>query len=76
MTTDSFDESSESSPSAPDSETHDPHEVDPREQMRQALEKKNAQNHAGQAHLEGRAKAGGEHSRVGGPRQFRRKSGG
>ncbi len=49
--------------------------VDPKEQMRQALAKKNAQQQAGQAHLEGRPKAGGEHDRAGGPRQFRRKSG-
>lgn len=76
MTTDSTEESSTSTPSAAASEAHDSEELDPREQMRQALEKKNAQTHAGQAHLEGRAKAGGEHSKAGGTRQFRRKSGG
>lgn len=51
-------------------------EVDPKEQMRQALEAKKAHEHAGQAHLDGHAKAGGEHGRAGGSRQFRRKSGG
>jgi hypothetical protein len=50
--------------------------MDPREQMREALARKNAKAHAGQAHLEGSAKAGGEHAKAGGTRQFRRKSGG
>ena len=50
--------------------------VDPKEQMRQALDAKKAHEHAGQAHLDGHAKAGGEHGRAGGSRQFRRKSGG
>ena len=54
----------------------DPENLDPREQMREALAKKNAKAHAGQAHLEGSAKAGGEHAKAGGSRQFRRKSGG
>ena len=54
----------------------DSESIDPREQMREALAKKNAKAHAGQAHLEGSAKAGGEHAKAGGTRQFRRKSGG
>lgn len=49
--------------------------VDPREQMRIALEKKNQKSHQGQAHLDGHAKADGTHGKAGGPREFRRKSG-
>ncbi len=49
---------------------------DPKEQMRIALERKNQQNTSGRAHLDGHAKATGEHGKAGGGRQFRRKSGG
>ncbi len=49
---------------------------DPKEQMRIALERKNQQNTSGHAHLDGHAKATGEHGKAGGGRQFRRKSGG
>ncbi|MGB3676198.1 MAG: DUF5302 domain-containing protein [Candidatus Nanopelagicales bacterium] len=48
---------------------------DPKEQMRIALERKNQKNATGQAHLDGHAKATGEHGKAGGGRQFRRKSG-
>ena len=48
--------------------------LDPREQMRIALEKKNQKNKKGQAHLDGHAKADGTHAKAGGPREFRRKS--
>lgn len=54
----------------------EPATIDPREQMREALARKNAKSHEGQAHLEGSPKAGGEHAKAGGSRQFRRKSGG
>lgn len=50
--------------------------ADPKEQMRIALERKKQQSATGQAHLDGHAKATGEHGKAGGGRQFRRKSGG
>ena len=49
---------------------------DPKEQMRIALERKKQQSATGQAHLDGHAKATGEHGKAGGGGQFRRKSGG
>lgn len=50
--------------------------VDVREQMRVALEKKQAQQKKGAAHLDGHAKADHTAGRAGGNREFRRKSGG
>lgn len=51
--------------------------VDPKEAMRQALERKKAAQHGGAAHMEGGNKvAGGPQSQAGGKRVFRRKSGG
>jgi hypothetical protein len=49
---------------------------DLRAKMREALDRKHAAEHAGQAHLDGRQAARGEHGREGGPREFRRKAGG
>jgi len=49
---------------------------DVRAKMKEALDRKNQQSHAGQAHLDGHAKAGGTHGKAGGGREFRRKSGG
>lgn len=50
--------------------------ADVREQMRIALEKKQAQQRGGAAHLDGNAKAGHTSGKAGGNREFRRKSGG
>lgn len=63
-------------PGAADEDHADAAAIDPKEQMRQALDAKKAKEQAGQAHLDGHAKAGGEHAKAGGTRQFRRKSGG
>ncbi len=49
---------------------------DLRARMREALDRKHAAEQAGQAHLEGRQAARGEHAREGGAREFRRKAGG
>lgn len=48
---------------------------DVRARMREALDRKHAAEHAGEAHLNGRQAARGEHGREGGPREFRRKAG-
>ena len=51
--------------------------LDPKEAMRQALERKRAAEHEGQARIdEEREKGGHAHGQVGGKRVFRRKSGG
>lgn len=52
--------------------------LDPKEAMRQALErKKQAQQHASDAGVHGDRKQGGQtHGPVGGRREFRRKAGG
>lgn len=62
-------------PETPSEKSADVGDVDPREQMRIALEKKNQKAKAGQAHLEGHAKAEGPHAKAGEKRTFRRKSG-
>lgn len=66
---------SAAAPDATAAEEQDPQAI-AKEQMRQALEKKNQKAQAGAAHLDGHAKAAGTHGKVGGSRQFRRKSGG
>jgi hypothetical protein len=53
-----------------------PEQVDPREQMRIALEKKNQRSKAGSSHEDGRAKADHAQGRAGSSKMFRRKSGG
>lgn len=51
--------------------------VDPKEQMRLALERKKAASHHDSARLAGGSKlSGGAHKQQGGKREFRRKSGG
>ncbi len=51
--------------------------IDPKEAMRQALERKKAGQSSGSSHLEGGNKvAGGPHGQAGAKRVFRRKSGG
>ncbi|MFA7267055.1 MAG: DUF5302 domain-containing protein [Candidatus Nanopelagicales bacterium] len=67
--------SENSAPSEPTIEGSSAQANDPKEQMRIALERKNQKNATGQAHLDGHAKATGEHGKAGGGRQFRRKSG-
>jgi hypothetical protein len=58
-------------------EGDDPTPLDPKEQMRLALEAKRAGEHAsGSATEAQRSSGGGPHGKVGGKRQFRRKSGG
>lgn len=50
---------------------------DPKEAMRQALErKKAAQHHGGEQGASGPKVSGGPHEKAAGKRQFRRKSGG
>ncbi|MEI6623697.1 MAG: DUF5302 domain-containing protein [Actinomycetes bacterium] len=58
-----------------DSEKETSEPIDPKEQMRIALERKNQKASQGHSHLDGHAKADGTHSKAGGPREFRRKSG-
>lgn len=63
------------SPDAPQGDDTTP--IDPKEQMRRALEAKRAGLHAsGQAHDARRSSGGDPHGQAGGKRQFRRKSGG
>ena len=51
--------------------------VDPKEQMRAALEAKKNASHGGAAGVQGGSKAaGGPHGQQGGKRTFRRKAGG
>ncbi|MCC2594582.1 DUF5302 domain-containing protein [Tessaracoccus sp. OS52] len=51
--------------------------LDPKEAMRQALERKKAHEQEGQARIDAeRDKGGHAHGQVGGKRVFRRKSGG
>ncbi|TRY17747.1 hypothetical protein FOJ82_10750 [Tessaracoccus rhinocerotis] len=51
--------------------------LDPKEAMRQALERKKASEQEGQARVDAeRDKGGHAHGQVGGKRVFRRKSGG
>ncbi|SDB80807.1 hypothetical protein GA0111570_103129 [Raineyella antarctica] len=54
----------------------DPHALDPKEQMRAALEAKHAGHRANDAARNDQRNAqGGPHGQVGGKRQFRRKAG-
>jgi hypothetical protein len=46
-----------------------------REQMKAALDRKNAAERRGEAHLDGHGKGEHPHDKTGGPEQFRRKSG-
>lgn len=63
------------SPDAPKGDDTIP--IDPKEQMRRALEAKRAGLHASaQAHDARRSSGGDPHGKAGGKRQFRRKSGG
>lgn len=50
--------------------------VDPKEAMRQALERKKAAEHSGQRGFDAADDKGHTHGQVGGKRQFRRKAGG
>lgn len=51
--------------------------VDPKEQMRAALEAKKAGAHSGENHADGKGKlSGGPHGQAAAKRVFRRKSGG
>lgn len=51
--------------------------VDPKERMREALERKNASQHrSAEGNTKGGKAAGGPHGPVGGKRTFRRKAGG
>lgn len=51
--------------------------LDPKEQMRAALEAKKAGAHTGENHADGKGKlAGGPHGQAAAKRVFRRKSGG
>ena len=62
-------------PDAPTGDDTTP--LDPKEQMRLALDAKRAGEHAsGTANEAQRSTTGGPHGKVGGKRQFRRKSGG
>ncbi|QGF23791.1 DUF5302 domain-containing protein [Raineyella fluvialis] len=60
-------------PEAPKGDSSAP--LDPKEQMRQALEAKRAGAHAGTPHDPQPNSLGGPHGKAGGKRQFRRKSG-
>lgn len=60
-------------PNEPEGDSSTP--LDPKEQMRQALEAKRAGEHAGSAHDAQRSSLGGPHGKAGAKRQFRRKSG-
>lgn len=50
-------------------------ETDVREQFKAALARKNAKANSGENHLTGGSKVHDAHGKVGGKRQFRRKSG-
>lgn len=50
--------------------------VDPKEAMRQALERKKAAEHGGQAGFSAESDHAHTHGAMGGKRQFRRKAGG
>ena len=50
--------------------------LDPKEAMRQALERKKAAEHGANGHVATDRTKGAAHSQMGGKRQFRRKSGG
>ena len=58
---------------ADDTATGEPEDV--REKFKAALARKNAKANAGENHLTGGSKVHDAHSKVGGKRQFRRKSG-
>ncbi len=47
---------------------------DVKAQMAEALERKHAAEHGGEAHLDGQGKADHTHGKTGGAKQFRRKS--
>jgi hypothetical protein len=48
---------------------------DVKAKMKEALDRKKAADHAGQAHLDGQGKAEHTHGKSGGPQRFQRKSG-
>jgi hypothetical protein len=50
--------------------------ADPKDKFRAALDRKRNQQHAGNGPAQNDSKVHGEHSREGGKRTFRRKSGG
>lgn len=50
-------------------------ETDIKSKMREALDRKHAAQHSGEAHLQGRTSARGVHSKEGGRQEFRRKAG-
>lgn len=50
--------------------------IDPKEQMRLALERKHAKEKAGTSHTDGNSTTGHASGQAGGAKMFRRKSGG